>query len=231
MMISALGRLALPVVFCLPLVQANADNNVSVGIQAGTVGVGPSISWRFSDHFALTGAYGYFDYSNYDYSSGDFLYEGDVDVNTLALTLDYYPFAQSGFFLSAGVMRPDYDFDVRAMYRGDAIGEGLIPTELVDELAMLEGDAELSTRTVQPYLGIGWRKTSKTGFGAFAEVGAVYINPTVNLQPAGALTQTDNPAINAIIESERREAEDDLREELNRYNVMPVALIGIEYTF
>ncbi|PMR73180.1 hypothetical protein [Billgrantia endophytica] len=222
------------VLSCLATGSVHAHGNVSLGIQAGTIGIGPSASWRFSDHFALSGAYGYFDYDNYDHSSGDYLYEGDVDIHTFALTLDYYPFPQRGFFISAGIMRPDYDFDLRALYRGDGVdngGGGGLPPEVVDSVARLEGDAELSTRTVQPYLGIGWRKTSDTGFGVFGELGAVYINPRVSLTPAGDITETGHGVIDEIIESERRQAEEELRDELNRYNVLPVALIGIEYTF
>lgn len=215
------------------LPHAQAANNISIGLQAGTVGIGPSVSWRFSDHFALSGAYGYFDYSGYDYQSGDYHYEGDVEINTYSLTLDYYPFPQRGFYLSAGIMRPDYDFDLLAMYRGPEVdtGQGGFPPELIDRVATLEGDAQLSTRSVQPYLGIGWRKTSETGFGMFGELGAVYINPSVDLHSRGGITEIGSSIIDDLIERERHQAEEELRSELNRYNVFPVALIGIEYTF
>ncbi|RKR03318.1 hypothetical protein C7446_1839 [Kushneria sinocarnis] len=209
-------------------VSAQAADHWSVGAQAGTTGFGGSVSWRFSDHFALTAGYSGFNYDNLDYSNDDVDYDGEIDSDIYSLKLDYFPWA-GGFFLSAGAVRPDVQLKATGTYDGapDSVRFGG-NTYSTEDLGRLEGRAELSD-SVEPYLGLGWRNSSRSGLGFFAEAGAFWIDPDVSLTPRGSATS--DPAVQAELRREADRQEDDIRDDLNKYHIYPVAVIGIEYTF
>ncbi|MFI0472685.1 hypothetical protein ACGLWX_08170 [Halomonas sp. HMF6819] len=205
-----------------------ADSRWSVAGSAGTTGLGANASWRFHDHMALTAGYSGFNYDDLDHTNGDFTYTGEVDMNVYSLKLDVYPWAENGFFVSAGAVRPDIQLKAVGRYTGGETFDefGGIPIDA--NSARLDGVGKLSDG-VEPYLGIGWRNSAKQGLGFYAEVGAFWIDPSVSLTPRG--DALDIPFVRAIAEREAREQEDDLKDELDKYNIYPVAVVGIEYTF
>ncbi|QEL12376.1 hypothetical protein FY550_15345 [Kushneria phosphatilytica] len=207
---------------------AQAADHWSVGAQAGTTGFGGSVSWRFSDYFALTAGYSGFNYDSLDYNNRDVDYDGEIDSDIYSLKLDYFPWA-GGFFLSAGAVRPDVQLKATGHYEGapDSFQYGG-NTYSTDDLARLDGRAKLSD-SVEPYLGLGWRNSMKSGLGFYAEAGAFWIDPDVSITPRGSATS--NPAVREELRREADRQEDDIRDDLNKYHVYPVAVIGIEYTF
>ncbi|ART63438.1 hypothetical protein [Kushneria marisflavi] len=211
---------------------ANAEEHWSVAGSAGTTGLGANVSWRFHDHFALTAGYSGYNYDDLDHTNGDVTYKGEVDMDIYSLKLDIYPWVNSGFFISAGAVKPDVQLRAVGRYTGDDTFDDIGGLSLDPDSARLNGHGKLSD-SVEPYLGIGWRNSSKQGLGFYAEAGAFWIDPSVSLTPRGEAF--DNPATGAtarqLAEPYVREQEDDLRDELNKYNIYPVAVIGIEYTF
>ncbi|ARS52256.1 hypothetical protein [Kushneria konosiri] len=203
---------------------ANAEEHWSVAGTAGTTGLGANVSWRFHDHFALTAGYSGYNYDDLDQSVNDVDYEGEVDINVYSLKLDVYPWVNSGFFLSAGAVRPDIRINAIGRASVDFQGEDItIPRDF----GYLDGKAELSDG-VEPYLGIGWRNSSRQGLGFYAEAGAFLIDPSVSVNARGPIT---NSPLAPAARSYASDAEDDALDELNKYNIYPVAVIGIEYTF
>lgn len=210
---------------------ANAEEHWSVAGSAGTTGLGANVSWRFHDHFALTAGYSGYNYDDLDHTNGDVTYKGEVDMDIYSLKLDVYPWVNSGFFISAGAVKPDVQLNAVGRYTGDGALEDFgIPGDVGN--ARLDGHGKLSDG-VEPYLGIGWRNSSKQGLGFYAEAGAFWIDPSVSLTPRGDIfdSSVTGPAARAAVESEVRSQENDLRDDLNKYNVYPVAVIGVEYTF
>ncbi|WP_447555601.1 hypothetical protein [Vreelandella sp. EE22] len=207
---------------------AMADTRWSVAGSAGTTGIGANVSWRFQDHLALTAGYSGYNYDDLDHTNRDVTYTGEVDMDIYSLKLDVYPWASSGFFVSAGAVKPDVQLKAVGRYTGGETFDrfGGIPIDA--DSARLDGLGKLSNG-VEPYLGIGWRNSAKQGLGFYAEAGAFWIDPSVSLTPRGDALNI--PGVRALAESEARQQEDDLRSDLNKYNVYPVAVIGVEYTF
>lgn len=199
------------------------DNRMTLGAVAGTTGAGADLAWRFSERLGVSARYtGGLDWST-DYSTDDVNYDGDVNLAASKLTLDYYPFT-SGFFLSAGLMLPDIDADVvghprSATYLG-------YPT---DALGTLHGKATL-VDGVQPYAGLGWRQSHRSGFGVFAEVGVIPTDPDVSLRTSTGYEDTNLPG-SAQLREEIRQEEQRLEDEANEWPVYPVAVVGVSYTF
>ncbi|WP_251975896.1 hypothetical protein [Salinicola avicenniae] len=211
---------------------AMAADNWSLAATAGTIGFGGNVSWRFADHFALTTGYSGFTYDDLDREVSGIDYFGDIEADIYSLKLDIYPWVDSGFFLSAGAVRPD--IQLRAVGRPNS-RDGLPPSVTLgngnvvatDDLIGLDGHAELSDG-IEPYLGIGWRSTSREGLGFYAEAGAFLINPEVSLSPR---TRTSHPTVNALLQRYADEEEQDVQDELDKYSVYPVVVLGLEYTF
>ncbi|WP_240936221.1 hypothetical protein [Billgrantia bachuensis] len=203
------------------------DNRMTLGAVAGTTGAGADLAWRFSERLGVSARYtGGLDWST-DYSTDDVNYDGDVNLAASKLTLDYYPFT-SGFFLSAGLMLPDIDADVVGRPRNSTyqFNGQEYPA---DALGTLHGTVTLADG-VQPYAGLGWRQSHRSGFGVFAEVGVIPTDPDVSLRTSEGFENGDNP-LSAQLRREIRQEEQRLEDEANEWPVYPVAVVGVSYTF
>lgn len=208
--------------------QAQAyDSRVTVGAVAGSTGIGADVAWRFQERLGISARYtGGLKWST-DYSTDDVNYDGDVNLAASKLTLDYYPFSD-GFFLSAGLMLPDIEADVEGRPRNAAyqFNGQEYPA---DALGTLHGKMTLADG-IQPYAGVGWRKSHRSGFGVFAEVGVIPTDPDVSLRTSEGFENGDNP-LSAQLREELRQEEQRLENDAEKWPVYPVAVIGVSYTF
>nr|WP_228578288.1 hypothetical protein [Halomonas sp.] len=203
------------------------EPRLTLGAVAGTTGVGADVSWRFSERLGVSARYtGGLDWST-DYSTDDVHYDGDISLAAGKLTLDYYPFA-SGFFLSAGVMLPDMDADVVGRPRNDSYEFNGRDYD-AELLGTLNGTLTLADG-VQPYAGLGWRQSHRSGFGFFTEVGVMATDVNVSLSTSEGFENLDNP-FSAQLRSDIRQEERRLEDEAKKWPVYPVAVIGVSYTF
>lgn len=220
---TATGVLATLCLLGVTQAQAQDSNRITLGAVAGTTGVGADVAWRFSDRLGVSARYtGGLEWST-DYSTSDIDYDGDVNLAASKLTLDYYPFA-SGFFLSAGLMLPDIEADVEGRPRS-ATYQGY-PT---DALGTLHGTMTIADG-VQPYAGLGWRQSHRSGFGVFAEVGVIPTDPDVSLRTSSGVENLDNP-LSAQLRQAIRQEEQRLENDAEKWPVYPVAVVGVSYTF
>ncbi|MGY6565708.1 MAG: hypothetical protein ACXIU5_13295 [Halomonadaceae bacterium] len=207
--------------------QAQENNRITLGAVAGSTGVGADVAWRFSDRLGISTRYtGGLDWST-DYSTSDVDYDGDVNLAAGKLTLDYYPFA-GGFFLSAGLMLPDIEADVVGRPRG-ASYQFNGQEYPADALGTLHGTVTLADG-IQPYAGMGWRQSHRSGFGVFAEVGVIPTDPDVSLRTSSGVENLDNP-LSAQLREAIRQEEQRLENDAEKWPVYPVAVIGVSYTF
>lgn len=201
------------------------DNRVTLGAVAGTTGIGADLAWRFHDRLGVSARYTDGVEWSDDYRTDYVDYDGEVNLSASKLTLDYYPFA-GGFFLSAGLMLPDIEADVVGRPRPFQVNGQEIP---VDELGTLHGTATIADG-MQPYAGIGWRKSHRSGFGLFAELGVIPTNAEVSLSTSEGYENGNNPGA-AQLRQEIREEERRLEVEAEKWPVYPVAVLGVTYTF
>lgn len=204
--------------------QAQAyDSKLTVGALAGTTGYGGEVSWRFHERLGVTAQYaGGLDWDG-DYDTDKANYEGTLDVSAGALKVDYYPFGGS-FYLTAGAMLPDMkaDFTGRAKEAQTVEINGV--TYTLDDVGTQEGTLTVAD-SVQPYAGLGWRSSHERGLGFFTELGIMTTDTEISLNAEGAAS--NNPQAQREIEAEERR----LQEEADQYEVYPVAVLGVSYTF
>lgn len=199
------------------------ERHVAVSALVGTTGVGADVSWRFHEHLALSAQYaGGLSWSG-DFDTDEANYEGDLDVSAGALKLDYYPFA-GRFYLSAGIMLPNMKGDIDGNAKEEQSFEFNDRIYSASEVGVLHGKLTVADG-VQPYLGLGWRASHRSGFGFFSELGVMATDAEVSLSASG-------PAANdPRFQDDLRKEERKLKDDAEKLSVYPVAVLGVSYTF
>lgn len=199
------------------------DPRVTASALAGTTGFGADLSWRLHERLGVTAQYAGGLSWDGDYESDDVNYDGDLDIAAGALKLDYYPFA-GRFYLSAGVMLPNMEADIRGHAREGASFELNGQEYSASEIGTLNGKLTIAD-SVQPYLGLGWRSSHRSGFGFFSELGVMATDVEVSLSASGAAAESDQ------LQSDLREEERQLQDDAEELSVYPIAVFGVSYTF
>lgn len=206
-------------------VQADAfDDRLSAGAIAGTTGFGADLSWRFHENFALTGRYtDGLDFDT-DYNDDGVDYEAEFGMQASSLKMDYFPFG-GRFFLSAGAMMPDIEGGVTGNPESNASFDFNGTTYQSSEIGSVTGTATLADG-VQPYIGLGWRSSHEEGFGFFSEFGVIPVDSSVSLSTTNGFEN-----VNQQLQNDIRAEEAELESEIDDLPFVPVAVIGITYTF
>ncbi|MDH2327647.1 hypothetical protein QCN27_12305 [Cereibacter sp. SYSU M97828] len=92
--------------------QEDTGGDFSIGGGISTLGATLEPSLRLGDRWALRAPFGTGSIGLDDTSNGRD-YSGDLDARGIGIMGDYYPFAASGFRLSAGVFLTDYSVDLK----------------------------------------------------------------------------------------------------------------------
>ncbi len=200
-----------------PAFGQSASGHFYGGITGGTLGVGPELGYRLSDHFGVRGNATFLSVSH-GFDSGDLDYRGKVKLKSGGLMLDAFPFG-GGFRISAGARLNGNNGRVRAnATQSRTVGNR---TYTPAQIGTITGDAE--TKNFAPALTIGWAGHNQSGFIFGAEAGALFQGKVRirNFRNSTGLISA------ADLETERRDIQDDVDD----YKVYPIAQITIGYRF
>jgi hypothetical protein len=199
---------------------AQADDNLWLGVKAGTLGLGVEATWRPLPWFDLRGGFNAFDYDD-DGSQAGINYEAELRLQSYHATANFR-FPMSPFRLSAGLVGNDNELALVSRETG-TIDVGAT-TFAADDVGTLQ--SLTSFDSTAPYLGIGF------DFGLFGKVGMnldlgvlFQGDPKVTLTSSGALA--DDPAFQQALEEERLQ----LRDDLDKLKLYPVASLGFNVQF
>lgn len=207
-----------------PLIEVEEKRNYNVALKVGTLGVGLDVSTAISENVAVR-----FNVNGLKYSRteeiDDIEYDGDLNLLTAGILLDYFPL-DNAFRVSGG-----------AYYNGNKFTGIATPTATtnieingitygVNDVGQL--DAEITFDKVAPYLGIGWGNDTRTeGLGFSLDIGAMYHGtPKADLD-----VTVNNPVLEAQIKNDVAAEKQELLDEIEKYKVYPVVMIGVNYTF
>ena len=207
---------------------------VGIGVKAGLFGVGVDVTSRLSNRLNARVGFSYLPIEE-DMEEDDIDYEVDMKFRQFSLLLDYHPFA-GNLRLTGGIVRnntkwifsatgeDDYDLD-GITYSGDLTLTG-----------------NLSFQPVAPYLGIGFGNAVRPnkGLGFTFDLGFIATStPDFNLEATGRAasstvndgqTEFDVTTNAGFNESLRREAE-NVEEDLEEFQILPVLMFGLSYQF
>jgi len=207
-------------------------DNWAVITNASTLGLGGAVVAKISPNFnARVGlnAFGF----NFTFEETRASYDADVNLFNVATTIDYYPFKNSGFYLSTGAVFNNNNVDGVATASDivEDVDLGAIEVD-VDELLSVDADVELG-QSVAPYIGIGWGNPIVGGLRFWGNLGVMFPgSPNVELSPDFQIDENLIPDdIIQEIDEEIAEEEADIDDEISNFNIFPIVSIGLSYSF
>jgi hypothetical protein len=204
-----------------PAAAQDGAAGVMLGVTAGTLGIGPEVTWRASPLLGVR-ANATFLGLGHEIDSSDITYDGDLRLKSGGLMLDLHPF-RSGFRLSAGARIGDNRVDLLATPSGSVeIGND---TYTVEQIGTVRG--HVAANDFAPVATLGWSGGLTRGLKLGIEGGAMFHGtPRVNdLTVTGPFA--DNPAVRASLVEEEAEIEADI----DGYKVYPVVQLSLGYAF
>lgn len=208
---------------------ANEDDpsQFSVGVTAGSLGVGPELGYRLSDTFGVRGNATFLSI-NHGINSDGTDYDGNVKLKSAGAMLDVYPFG-GGFRVSGGVR-----------INGNKARATATPTEPVtigntvyqpNDVGTLTATTRIKDVAPALTLGYGGGRSKGLVFGIEAGAlfqGSVQINPlTVTGLCAGATAPAQCADFKADIEAERQSINNDI----DGFKIYPILQLTLGYRF
>ncbi|WP_445193316.1 hypothetical protein ACT009_05335 [Sphingomonas sp. Tas61C01] len=204
---------------------ASGRGVVSAAVTAGTLGIGPDVGFRFSDHVGVRGSATFLGVSS-DFDSDDITYRGKLKLKSFGAMVDVFPFG-GAFRISGGARINRNRVNVSATPSADSTGTVTVGDEefTAAQVGTLTGRA--TVKKFAPALTLGWAGKNRPGFFFMAE-GGVLFQGAARLRDFRASGSASTSAqFNAALERERR----DLQDDVDKVKVYPILQIGIGYRF
>jgi hypothetical protein len=198
---------------------------IGVSTRVGTLGIGVDVAKSLTPQ--VNGRLG-FNFGNIGTNRTDsgINYDAQLNLSSVQLVGDYYPFNRSGFRVTGGLVAQNNKFSVTSKPSGT--GTYVIDNvpRQVSEVGSLTGEYTYSN-SIAPYVGIGIGKSTDDGFGFNADLGVMFAgSPKVSLNASNQIFN-NNPITRTQIDNQARRTENDLK----GFNLYPVLSIGLSYGF
>ena len=202
----------------LAILPAAAMADGSIGVRAGTLGLGVEVSYPISQRLGVRVNADSYKYSR-KYTQDDIDYDGKATLKTGSILADIYPFANN-FRLSVG-----------AVYNGNKL---LLTGQPTNGTIIVNGtpyqatvDGEVDFKKYVPYAGIGYGRPIRSGLSLTFDLGVVFQGT-----PTATLTGTCTPAVACgNFQSDLAAQQASLNDQIKDFRYYPVASIGLAYTF
>ncbi|MGE4064587.1 MAG: hypothetical protein AB7E79_14570 [Rhodospirillaceae bacterium] len=200
---------------------AASAQQTSVGVSAGTTGLGLDLGYDLNDAFGMRANGNWFSLSK-DVESDGVNYDGKLKLKSLGLLADFYPF-ESGFRVTGGAYYNDNHVRLNATPTGNVNIGGTSYTPA--QIGSLNGDADFNEFT--PYAGIGYTTNrGEPGLSFVADAGIMFQGrPEITLVGTGPIASS--PTFQADLARER----DQIRDDLKWTRFYPAVRVGLAYRF
>ena len=232
--------------FAAPLTAATLEDTLGngaayVGLHGGTLGLGVNAGYDFSNDLAIRGLVNYFTL-DFDKEKAGNKYEGELDLRSLGLVLDWHPFWGAFRVTGGGFLnRNRLSASTQGMDLG--IGLGTYDADL---------NFQMDFEKAVPYVGIGWTSGRGRGGLAFtADIGALFrSSPRVSASGralGGAIECEFSVSRDGDAEvhcpdgrvpdellklgSNLQDEHQQLLDDLDKLKVYPVVSLGVSYRF
>ncbi len=208
-----------------PPVETSIEKDYTVALKLGTLGVGIDVSTVVGENTAIRFNVNGLQYNRVE-EIDDINYDGTLNLLTAGILVDYFPVEAYAFRVSGG-----------AYYNGNKFTGIATPTTTtnveingvtygIDDVGQL--DTEITFNKVAPYIGLGWGNDADIrGWGFSLDVGAMYLGtPKADLE-----VTVNNPILETQIRDDVEAEKQTLLDEIEKYKVYPVIMLGVNYTF
>jgi hypothetical protein len=198
-----------------------AGQTFGVGLKAGTLGLGADVAVGLHDRIALRGGFGVFPFTpRLTYS--DIEYDAELPSPQFTGTADL--FLIGGLRLTGGVLVSTPDF----VLTSDLTNLGTVDIGGVQfdgsDVGVMSG--AVVNNDVAPYVGLGFGRVAKRGFGFFVDAAVAFQGePVVALAATGPIR--DDPDFQSALRAE----EQALAEEIKLAKYYPILSVGLSFGF
>lgn len=201
---------------------------IAIGAQAGTLGLGASLTVGLSEQWNVRGLVSGFSY-DFDDEASDIDYDFDLDLGSIGAMVDWHP-GGSGFRLSAGAFVNDNAVSgVGRPVPGSTVEIG---DEVFDAADVDRAEADLSFDDIAPYLGIGWGNAvgPDKRLGLSLDVGVLFQGaPQADFR---AFAAEGAPAgVQDLLDQEIAREEENIQDDLDGFEFYPVVSLGLSWKF
>jgi len=205
----------------------NSNLGVSIGAEAGTTGLGGSVSWKFSDHFGIRAGADGFDYTRNQTIKGTD-YDGKMRLLSENIGVDIYPWQDRSFRITVGAL-----FNQNKLTATASRHSGSIKIDGANYSSAEVGTLNLQVKQqpVDPFLSIGGNLfyfDTAHQWAFTGEIGVVYTgNPKVDLNRSGGISTPLDAQINESIKKERAKVKSYAADG----KFWPIAKLGVSFSF
>ena len=217
---NAIVRLGLAVLLAGSALQANADDNVWLGVKAGTLGLGIEGTWRPSRYLDFRIGANKFSYDDTGSEAG-IDYDTELALQSFYATANLRP-PLSPFRVTAGVVSNGNEVNLRSQASSTFLIGGTTFTSA--QVGELQGTADFDS--VAPYAGIGFDFRLFNTIGLNFDLGVLWQGA-----PGVALVATGPIASDPLFQSELAAEQLELQNAVDDYELYPVASLGFSFNF
>lgn len=220
---------------------ASADSSdYAAAVKASTLGLGLELYRDLTPSLNARIGFNAFSQSE-DFDEGGIDYSGDMDLQNAALLLDWHPF-KGWFRLTGGAMCNGNEITLESGSINEIV-------EFGDDELTVNGkiDGTVDFNTFAPYFGFGWGKPigeKGSRWSMMLDFGVMFQGtPDSDLSVSGTVTSDTAITFDGVtyaagdalptgyIDQETQKEEDELKKELDDFEIYPVVSIGISYQF
>lgn len=213
----------LAAIMATPAIAQEQASQFSVGVSGGTLGIGPEVSARVSPVLALRANATFLSFGH-SVDGEDIDYDGDLKLASGGATVDVHPFA-NGFRISGGVRYNKNKVKLTATPEtGESVEVGGT-TYTGAQIGRLNGDVRV--KEFAPTLTLGYAGGLTKGLKFGIDAGVMFEGkPRIrNLRATGPIAAT--PSFQQALARE----EQDIRDDVEKYDIFPIAQLPIGYAF
>jgi hypothetical protein len=220
-------RLAAATLAPLLFLPGISSADTSLGLRAGTLGLGAELSYAVSQNVALRLAADTYSPKTVTITQQDIDYDAKAKLRSASLLFDWFPFANN-FRISLGAIFNRNK--VTAAGKPNSSGQFIINGVPINASDVGSLDAEVTFRKTAPYLGIGYGRPVNGGLSFISDLGVMFQGV-----PTSTLTATCSATASApncaTLQSAVASEQATLQDNVSRFKYYPVVSIGLAYTF
>lgn len=203
------------------------ESDMTFGVQAGTLGAGVELASHLTDEFSLRGGVNYLKF-DFDASLSGIDYTMEPDFTNVSILLDYHPFS-GAFRLTGGLYLTDHTVAVAGTVSRDSVPSQYSQYAYLTDRVRLQGNVDFNS--IAPYAGLGWSSGhGESGWGVSCDFGLLF-QGAATVTNLDVVTDVNYGAYQSEVDDFLAEQEKEIQDELDKYEIYPVAAIMLHYSF